>query len=110
MPEDDIPRLAKTLNALSNPLSLRLVMLLRRKGALEVHVIVNSLRAPPVSQPTVSGQLIRLWKAGILKAERRGRTTTYALTDSLVDSVETICRKMHIGIKVPSALGGEHGG
>lgn len=83
-----LDEITRTFRALSRPLGLRIFMLLRKRGALSGGEIVGSLKAPTVSQPTVSDTLRSMKKEGLLVARRQGRMTTYAVRPGVLDTME----------------------
>jgi ArsR family transcriptional regulator len=70
------------LSALSDPVRLRALALLSRKGELCVCELTQALQ---VSQPTVSKQMGTLREAGLVKVRRDAQWVLYSLSDDLTD-------------------------
>lgn len=82
---DPFPYIAKKFKALSEPVRLRILWMLRQSGTQHVNELASEL---DVSQPTISKHLAILTSEGFLQLERRGSYRYYSLKD---DSVAAIC-------------------
>jgi len=75
--EEDLLRVSELFRALSEPVRLRLLLLLRVQGRT-VGELVDALSLP---QSTVSRHLAVLRGANLVRGERRGTSVTYHLAD-----------------------------
>lgn len=74
---EDLARVTEVFKALSEPIRLRIVMLLRR-GESNVSGLVSTLNLP---QSTVSRHLSILRAAKLVRSERQGTSVAYRLAD-----------------------------
>jgi ArsR family transcriptional regulator len=83
--------IARFLYCLKDPLRLRLLATLVRKGEATVTELVGYLR---VSQPLVSWHLARLRTAGLVQVERAGRAARYSVDLEKLDEGLTTVRDL----------------
>ena len=100
----EVRRMAGFLKGLSEPLALRLFMMMKARGPLSVSNIVRALRAPPVSQPTVSKQLRRMRQYGLVGSRRAGRARIYAVRPEATKGVVAACALLQRGEEVANAV------
>ena len=94
---EDMVRLADIAKALSHPVRIQILQILRRKDICICGEIVELL---PLSQSTVSQHLKELKRVGLIRGEIEGPTTCYCLDkeflektkDSFTKLFSTICR------------------
>ena len=75
--EHSLYLMAGHFKALSDPMRLRILDLLRE----EPHAVKAIVAKVGAAQPTVSKHLATLRQAGLVKTERRGTTVIYRLSD-----------------------------
>jgi ArsR family transcriptional regulator len=81
--------IVRFLYAIKDPLRLRLLTTLARRGEASVTELVHYLR---VSQPLVSWHLARLRTAGLVQVERTGRAARYSVDLQKIDEGLTTVR------------------
>lgn len=80
-------QIASVLRAAGNPLRVKILLLLKEKGALPVGDIEAKIK---VSQALTSHHLILLKKAGFIKSERAGKNVLYSMdSEKLYSLLET---------------------
>ncbi len=88
---DLLERMAGALKILAHPCRLKLAEVLQREGAVPVHVIITRLKLP---QATISQHLNQMRRAGLVKADRRGKEVWYSIADpSALTILDCIRRK-----------------
>ena len=89
--DDEAERAARLFKALSEPIRIRLVSLIRRSGGAEV-CFCDIAPAFDMPQPTLSHHLGVLVKAGILARQRRGTWSWYRLLPEPLQALEALLR------------------
>ena len=89
--DDEADRAARLFKALSDPIRIRLVSLIRRSAGAEVCFcdIASEFDMP---QPSLSHHLGVLVKAGILARQRRGTWSWYRLLPEPLQALEALLR------------------
>ena len=85
-----LERMASALKVLAHPCRLKLVEVLQREGDMPVHGLMERLEQP---QATVSQHLNQMRRAGLVKADRRGKEVWYAIADPSVLTILDCIRK-----------------
>lgn len=81
---------ADSLRMLAHPVRLQIVELLERTDAQPVHEIMDVLALP---QAVASQHLIQMRRAGLVKAERRGKEVWYSIADKRCVSILNCIRQ-----------------
>jgi DNA-binding transcriptional ArsR family regulator len=91
---DLIERMAGALKVLAHPCRLKLAEILQREDEMPVHLIMNRLKLP---QATISQHLNQMKRAGLVKANRRGKEVWYSILDpSALTILDCIRRKQGV--------------
>ena len=86
-----LERMAGALKILAHPCRLKLVEVLQREGEAPGHVLIARLALP---QATLSQHLNQMRRAGLVKANRRGKEVWYSIADpSALTILECIRKK-----------------
>jgi ArsR family transcriptional regulator len=92
---DLLERMAGALKILAHPCRLKLAEILQREGEAPVHVIIMRLQLP---QATISQHLNQMRRAGLVKADRRGKEVWYSIADpSALTILDCIRKKQGAG-------------
>ena len=98
---EDMRLLAQVFNGFANSTRLSILLLLVRRGELNVGELVSELGAP---QPRVSDHLRCLTLCGYVKVRREGRNAYYSMADERVLEILRLGEEMlrdnieHVGV------------
>lgn len=98
MTDQQVERLSRVIQALTEPVRLYIVLLLVEHGELAVKDIRQRLQIP---QSSVSGKLAKLTRLNLIQPRRDGILVYYSLVDPL-SIREDLIRKL--GQLIPSAM------
>ena len=105
MNEDGIENLEKSLGglaALSDPLAMRIILFLKRRGPMTISDLVRSFAGRPVSQPAVSLAVKRLCKNNlVLRNEMYGQRYYLVYEQSLAD-IFSVAKLMFLDMQTVS--------
>jgi DNA-binding transcriptional ArsR family regulator len=88
-PPLSVPEAADLFRVLGGPTRLRLLLLLAARGEATVGALIE---AAGLSQPALSGHLLRLRLAGVVAARREGKRVYYRLSSPLAtDLLRRVC-------------------
>ena len=84
--------MAAALKILAHPCRLKVAEVLQREGSMPVHALMEKV---PLTQATLSQYLNQMRRAGLVKAERKGKEVWYDVADpSVLTILDCIRRKM----------------
>jgi ArsR family transcriptional regulator len=91
---DALEKASDKLKIMAHPQRLRIIEILEEEEMVPVHILMERTTLP---QAVVSQHLNRMRRAGLLRAERRGKEMWYSITDpralSILNCICTHCSK-----------------
>ncbi len=85
-----LERMAAALKILAHPCRLKVAEVLQREGSMPVHTLMEKV---PLPQATLSQYLNQMRRAGLVRAERKGKEVWYEIADSSVLTILDCIRR-----------------